>query len=71
MSALKSVCRRVGVPRWPYKRQYTTNDSPCEEEEEMEMEIHDAWEEEVIDEFELFEEALRHVEGKTFKRRRS
>ncbi|EKX36740.1 hypothetical protein GUITHDRAFT_155139 [Guillardia theta CCMP2712] len=28
LSALKSVCRRVGVPRWPYKRQYTTNDSP-------------------------------------------
>ena len=69
MSALKSVCRRVGVPRWPYKRQYTTHESPCEEDEE-EIELHDAWEEE-IDEFELFEEALRHVEGRAFKRRRS
>eukprot|EP00960_Hanusia_phi_P050573 760297-Hanusia_phi.AAC.2 len=66
LSALKSVCRRVGVRRWPYKRQYTTNDSQGEEETTK-----DKWEEDSMDDFELFEEALRHVEGRAFKRRRS
>eukprot|EP00960_Hanusia_phi_P050572 760297-Hanusia_phi.AAC.1 len=48
LSALKSVCRRIGLARWPYKRQYTIM-APSSDTEVMD--------------FSLFEEALKHVEG--------
>ncbi|EKX36739.1 hypothetical protein GUITHDRAFT_155138 [Guillardia theta CCMP2712] len=53
LSALKSVCRRVGLSRWPYKRQYTLISSSSDSE--------------VMD-FSLFEEALMHVEGNLSRR---
>ncbi|EKX35346.1 hypothetical protein GUITHDRAFT_118470 [Guillardia theta CCMP2712] len=50
LSALKNVCRKVGLDKWPYKRKYSSTKGAqnCLKQADMS----------------LFDEALEHVQGK-------